>query len=242
MKTTDRTEIKLVHTRSHEILDQDADGFGRLKPSAAALIMQDLAQSHTAEYGDSQPQLYLRGAVWVLARTRATFTRLPFSGESLTVTTWPGKTVRSLFPRYYTFAVGEEKVGAAVTFWTLVDTEKHEMTDPESRGVYVAGEPALPAPFENPPRLREKGEPLFETARRCCYSDIDRNRHMNNARYVEWLCDVLSPETTPSGFQVNYLSEIREADEVRLLVYENDLVVGVRPDGVRAFEGRLEYR
>lgn len=241
MSTAENSDIKLLHREDHFLPDKDTDVFGFLKPASAALLMQDLAESHASEYGNSRSDLLKTGAVWVLARTKALFSRLPGPGEQLELLTWPGKLLRNLFPRYYSFRSKGVTVGSAVTLWMLVDANKHAPANPAEHNLFVTGEPVLPPPFENPVRIRERGEPLYSVLRRCSYSDLDYNRHMNNARYVEWVCDAVRPAGTPAGFQVNYLSEVRENDEIALNVYPGAVVVGIKADGTRAFEGKLEF-
>ncbi len=236
-----KPDIQLVHRETHLLPEKDTDVFGFLKPASAALLMQDLAEIHASEYGNSRSDLLKTGAVWVLARTKALFSRLIGPGEQLELLTWPGKLMRNLFPRYYAFNADGVTVGSAVTLWMLVDANNHESANPEKHGVFITGEPVLPPPFENPVRIRERGEPLYSVLRRCSYSDLDYNRHMNNARYIEWLCDAVRPTGTPAGFQVNYLSEIRENEEIRLNVYPGPVVVGIKEDGARAFEGKLDF-
>jgi medium-chain acyl-[acyl-carrier-protein] hydrolase len=52
------------------------------------------------------------------------------------------------------------------------------------------------------------------------YSDLDQNRHVNNARYVEWIfnqmdLDILENKA-PSIFAVEYKQEVRAGDTVLL--------------------------
>ena len=52
------------------------------------------------------------------------------------------------------------------------------------------------------------------------YSDLDVNGHMNNCRYMDWVSDTLPGSFhgshRVSEFTVNYLSEAREGEELRL--------------------------
>ncbi len=241
MSTAKAHDTKLLYRDEYFIQDKDTDVFGSLRPASVALIMQDLAELHASSYGNSRDDLLKTNAVWVLARTKASFSKLSGPRERLELLTWPGRMVRSIFPRYYSFKLDGETIGSAVTLWMLVDSIKHEPADPAAHNVYITGDPTIPPPLGNPVRLREKGEPLYSVTRRCSYSDLDYNRHMNNARYVEWLCDTVNPSSTPKGFQVNFLSEVRNGEEISLNVYQDALVVGINANGVRAFEGKLEF-
>jgi hypothetical protein len=54
--------------------------------------------------------------------------------------------------------------------------------------------------------------------RRAAYSDIDSNRHVNNARYVQWIQDIADPALLEQAerirLDINYLSEVKIGETV----------------------------
>ena len=58
------------------------------------------------------------------------------------------------------------------------------------------------------------------TNRTVRYTELDVNGHMNNARYLDWLDDLLTADFhqnhTPREFTVCYLSEAREGETIEL--------------------------
>jgi hypothetical protein len=52
--------------------------------------------------------------------------------------------------------------------------------------------------------------------RRAAYSDIDYNGHVNNARYIQWIQDILENEDLERArrmrLDINYLSEIKPGE------------------------------
>ena len=56
--------------------------------------------------------------------------------------------------------------------------------------------------------------------RQVSYSDLDRNGHMNNTKYLEWLGDLLPSsfhrEHTPQEFTVCYHAEARETEQLHM--------------------------
>jgi hypothetical protein len=52
--------------------------------------------------------------------------------------------------------------------------------------------------------------------RRAVYSDIDYNGHVNNARYVQWLQDIMENEDLERArrmrLDINYLSEVKPGE------------------------------
>ena len=53
-----------------------------------------------------------------------------------------------------------------------------------------------------------------------CFTDLDRNGHMNNTRYLDWIDDLLPSQFhaqhSPTELTVCYLSEAREGQELDL--------------------------
>jgi hypothetical protein len=93
--------------------------------------------------------------------------------------------------------------------------------------------------------LRKAGE------RRAAYSDIDYNGHVNNARYVQWLQDIMENEDLEKArrmrLDINYLSEIKPGEitglwAAPLLAGENEAGTGGEGLDLKAFafEGRRQ--
>ena len=167
----------------------------RWRYSSMMVAMQELAEIHAASFGNSRAQLIEKGVVWVLARARIETSRVPKMGETIRLTTWPGQTVRALFPRYYSMEdEAGRSIGTAVTLWMLVDVEKHRMAMASAAGVTMPDASGLPVPQPNPGKLAMDGEPEV-CFRRCAYSDLDVNHHMNNTRYYDLAESCIGGET-----------------------------------------------
>jgi hypothetical protein len=54
--------------------------------------------------------------------------------------------------------------------------------------------------------------------RRAAYSDIDYNGHVNNARYVQWIQDIVDNEKLTGAramrIDINYLSEVKKGENI----------------------------
>ena len=85
------------------------------------------------------------------------------------------------------------------------------------------------------------------------YSSVDPLGHVNNSRYVDWICDVFPMDDyrkhSLDWMQVNYDREIRPGEEVALLVKRSRedpelwMVEGVnRTNNQRSFEAALHWR
>ena len=193
------------------LTQDDADPFGRLRLRALLRMIQESSCAHTALLGVGQETLRARGAFWALSRMRVTIDRLPKIGETVRLSTWPGDTAHTVFPRFYRLC-GEngETLLAGAALWLLMDEASRRMALPGPLGVRVDGvqtgcEPPLPGPLH----CAELPEAAARTAR---YSQIDQNGHMNNTCYPDWLDDLFSPGHHAAhvwrDVQINYQTEI----------------------------------
>ena len=205
----------------HEYLVNDAavDCFGRLKPSMLLFYCQDIAGHHCTHLGTDYDTLAHRNLFWAVIRQKVQITRLPRSGELIRVETWPMPTTRTCYPRS-TVAYDREgnELFRAIGLWVLMDMQTRAMILPGKSGVSVNGlltgtELAVPG------SLSPKGLPSA-ASRRVLFSDLDRNGHMNNTRYLEWMNDLLPSsfhrDNTPKEFTICYHAEAREGDCLNL--------------------------
>ena len=154
-----------------------------------------------------------------MIRHKVQITRLPVSGETVTVETWPLPATRVAYPRA-TIAYDAEgkELFRTMALWVLMDTESRAMVLPGKSGVDV---PGIVRGLEADTPASITPKPLEHTApRRVGYALLDRNGHMNNTRYLDWLDDLLPAQfhqTHPvREFTVCYLSEAREGQELSL--------------------------
>ena len=168
----------------------EVDRYGRLKPSAMLLYIQQTAGHHSDSYSLTYDALAAQGIFWAVIRHKIEVTRLPKENEKITVETWPMPTTRVAYPRS-TVAYDEQGnvLFRSICLWILMDLKNRSMLVPGKSGVEVEGilrgdELSTPKSLL-PKALTEK------TPRQVVFSDLDRNGHMNNARYLDWTQDLL---------------------------------------------------
>ena len=172
------------------------DDRGRLKPSAVLYMCQVAAGEQCKLFSLDWDTLQKRNLFWAVARVQAEFHRLPVLGEQVKVITWPMPTTRSAFPRT---TEGYDEAGSLLfrvtNLWVLVDTQKRCMLLPGKSGVELDGITLgreLPLPGSIYP------EDYRERTPRCVSAeDIDRNGHVNNTRYIDWLFDLPGSTDAP---------------------------------------------
>ncbi len=208
-----------IFRKEFTVTPAQTDCFGRLRPAGILYFAQEAAGGHCRLLGVDWDTLMQRRLFWAVLRYRVEVSRLPRSGEKITVETWPMPTTRTAFPRS-TVAYDEagNEVFRAIGLWVLMDGEHRRMVLPGKSGVALEGtcrgnELSVPGslmPFEG----------SNQYSRQVMYSELDRNAHMNNTRYMDWVDDLLPAafhrERPIRGFTVCYLDEATEGEVVDL--------------------------
>lgn len=243
--------MELIYRQTVPITTSLADCHRRLRPSSLLSIMQEAAGMHCVGLEAGWDMLLERGLFWAVIRQRVQIDRLPVIGEKMVVETWPGEATRAAYPRY---TVGKTENGEilfrAAALWLIMDSRSRSMILPGKSGILVPGlerEGQLAVPASLPPAELERC-----LRRQVRYSELDANGHMSNIKYLDWMEDLLPAafhrEHPLRGFQISYLSEVREGQEVELRwnLFEDGslrLEAGASVDGKshRVFALRAQY-
>ena len=208
-----------IYQQTFHINDNAVDCFGRLKPSMILYYAQEVAGRHFELISMDYDTLEKKHMFWAIIRQRVQISRLPLRGETIRVETWPMPTTRVAYPRSVV-AYDEQgsEVFRSISLWVIMDAENRSMILPGKTGIIVEGTlrgNELSAPGSLAPKVLKNSR-----SRQVAFTDLDRNGHMNNCRYLDWIADLL-----PSGyhagheireFTVCYLSEAREGQTLDL--------------------------
>ena len=208
-----------IYQQDFHITDNAVDRYGRLKPSMILYYAQEVAGRHFSAISMDYDALARLGMFWAIIRQRVQIIRLPMRDETIHVETWPMPSTRVAYPRsVVAYDEGGNEVFRTISLWVLMDIRTRAMILPGKSGLSVPGTlrgNELAAPASLPPKVLQ-----HHRRRSVCFTDLDRNGHMNNTRYLDWIDDLL-----PSAFHENhtmkeltvcYLSEAREGQELDL--------------------------
>ena len=208
-----------IFKQKYEISTIHVDRFGRVKPSVLLYFAQEAAGGHCELLALDWNTLAKRNLFWAVIRHKMQILRLPKLGETITVETWPMPTTRSAFPRStVAYDANGNELFRAISLWVLMDTQSRGMVLPGKSDVALEGtlrgnelappSSLLPAALENC------------VTRQVGYTELDRNGHMNNTKYMDWVDDLLPSEFHNKHplreFTICYLSEATEGQEIDL--------------------------
>ena len=165
----------------------------QLNAATKTLTTEKEQDANAAAERDRKLRMYRRAETSraeMLALQRAEIARWPEYDETVTLKTWPGKSMHLFFPRYYTLQDEQGSVLVrASALWALMDRQSRSMIFPEEAGIEIPGAELAEACAL--PRAVKPISATDETRFTVPYSYADLNGHMNNTRYLDLAQDVL---------------------------------------------------
>ena len=209
----------MTYTQKFTLSDMEVDCFGKLKLSALLYFAQEVAGKHCIQLGADYETLQQKDLFWAVTRHRVQITRLPVRGETITVETWPMPTTRVAYPRsMVAYDADGNELFRSISLWVLINGESRAMVLPGKSGVDVAG--TLKGTELASPRSLMPGPAGRTACRTVTYSCLDRNGHMNNTRYLDWVDDLLTSDFhkahSAREFLICYLNEAMEGQQINL--------------------------
>lgn len=231
----------------------DIDTANRVKLAALFRYMQDGASSNAADLGCGFAQMESLGIYWVLSWARTVCDRYPAHGDTITVETWP-KGVHKLFSlRDFFFEDSEgRRVARATTAWVILNRETRRVMTRAALPVQFTDFPDRVALTDLPEKLPLDGAWTSVEERSILYSDIDVNGHVNNARYVDFLCDAFPVERHLrehiAALTIRYHAETRQGETLTVQLREEadpaapSIVRAVKGDGTLVVHAKVEWK
>jgi acyl-ACP thioesterase len=200
------------------------DPSDRLTPAGTFDLFQEAAGRHAEDLGVGREYMSRTGQGWVLSRIGVLMEKRPKQMETITIRTWPRGWERLFALRDFDILDSSGSVLVrGRSAWLILDIEKRRPLRPQATMEKLPlneGKDSLPdgaAGLETREGCPQGG--LVKTGeRRAAYSDIDYNRHVNNARYVQWIQDIADPALLEQAgsirLDINYLSEVKIGETV----------------------------
>ena len=242
----DLSQTKL--TQEYYLRAQDVDINGTWMPSAIFVRMQEIAEDNAAAVGAGRVDMIdALGYAWVLTRMYVEMEKYPRIGDTIKVSTWPLKPTKLYFSRQFLFEEEDgEILGKASSQWVLFDVNKRQIKRSTELGNYPH-DPNLPRLLPEPKKLLlPKNVPVAKTET-VLYSDVDMNVHMNNTKYLNWICELFSSEWLTSYYlksiRINYIGETHIDQKVDLHKAEADdgFYIFGTSDGKMIFDSFTEW-
>ena len=212
-----------TYSETFTVRATDCDQYRRMRLDALFISMQEVGEQHALRLGVGYDAMMARGLFFALARVHVRVIRAPRCGERVVHTTWPGTSNRFFCPRYHVFTLEDgTPLLAAGALWVMLDMVNRRIVSPMTVPLDFPDTSDLPAPIDLPVRLPALNlfDPAAARTRTPVYSEFDVNGHVNNTRYISWLCDALGSAALEGRYigdlVAGYEKEIRGEEPMRL--------------------------
>ena len=205
-----------MYTILHTAHVHDVDLNNRMSPGSVMRLLHICADTQMRADSPSLEAVRDIGIAMIMNRLTMHFLKPIDRGDELEVSTWPCEAAGFVLPRNYEIRRGGELITQAESTWALVDlaTRKLLRCDSIDLSRYVYGErqefryDAVPRGAE----LEDAGTfPVL-------YEFCDLNRHMNNTRYLDMLCDFVPgiEDRTLKRLTIHYRNEAPFGSTIRV--------------------------
>ena len=228
------------------VINADADFRSLLKPSALLRYVEQVSADHARTFGMTDQFFKDHGVAFLVGKQALKFDRVPQRAEKLTLLTRAEASRRGSVKRITTVTDAEGKQVAMVDCrWIVVSlAENRILREP---GWTVDGFWNETVEGELPLQLHKCREGLTSAGEWTVrYSQCDLNGHLNNAFYLDLVCDALPLEVVRKGpvtfASINYHREVPMGETVEVFYApsaEGWYIIG-KHNGQTSFESYLE--
>lgn len=234
------------YTETATVLNADADFRSLLKPSALLRYVEQVSADHARTFGMTDQFFKDHGVAFLVGKQALKFDRVPQRAEKLTLLTRAEASRRGSVKRITTVTDAEGKQVAMVDCrWIVVSlAEGRILREP---GWTVDGFWNETVEGELPLQLHKCREGLTSAGEWTVrYSQCDLNGHLNNAFYLDLVCDALPLDVVRKGpvtfASINYHREVPMGETVEVFYApsaEGWYIIG-KHNGQTSFESYLE--
>lgn len=228
-----------------ELRGNDFDSHGNLLASAILDMFQEAAGRHAQALGCGFETLRKKGLLWVIVRSKFEVVKNPEMHSTVLVKTWPLPPAKFSFRRDYlmTDKKGEILI-KATSDWMIIDSNTRSFAKADK--VYPQGKEFITefAIDEKLKKLHFQGEASNCHVVTPSYCDIDRNGHVNNTKYPEYILNALDAEgITVKSFGIEYHKEVLKGQPLTIGISKGDGVIyalGTNQNDEIMFVSKLE--
>ena len=209
--------MEIIGTHTVNIHPFEVDFKNRITLPLIVNHLLNTAGIHANERGFGIQRLNKENHTWVLSRLAMELNNRPKCDETLRIRTWIENVMRSFTLRNFQFETGEgEVIGYARSIWAMIDTATRHPVSLIGQGIeeYIHQKDC---PIEKPGKIiipEQSAQSSFVVA----YSDLDINKHLNSAKYVEHIIDTLPIEVmereSPFRFEIEYIEECHYEERI----------------------------
>ncbi|MEO0041656.1 MAG: hypothetical protein RL329_1104 [Bacteroidota bacterium] len=211
-----------------------------------ANCLQEVAGNHADAHGLGFVGMRERGLYWVLNKLKINALRPVKGGETVSIRTWVSEMKPFSHRHFEVLDAAGAVVTTAYAVWIPIDAASHRPKRFETNELLTV---KTGAEMLEPEKLRD----LEGSWRRCAdrpvrFSDLDRNGHVNHAKYVNWVMDDFKKDYENmecKSLIINYVGEVLLNERVEIFYILKDrtleYMMKVKKSGRLAIRAKLSF-
>ena len=224
----------ITYSSDYLVKSSDVDAYHKMKLSSLMKILQDLAY-------DGE-QTFERGYLWVFSKLKIHINKMPYDQEVIKLITYPNELMHFVYPRTFVIKDNQDNVLVkATSFWCLINTNTRKIALPSETGIGVTSS------YKADPidKIAVK-DVSFKESRIVRYTDIDLNKHLNNTRYLDFICDLYDSNYfafhSIKKLNIAFHQEVKEGQKVDIYASSDNTYFVFKVDDKKVFECNIEYQ
>ena len=209
---------------SFKIKSYQSDQNGKLNLHSLFQLLQECAWDNARLNNFGYEYLDLKNAFWVLSRVLVEIKEYPEWKDEIEIKTWT-KGVEGFFAiRDFQISKNGKVIGNVTSYWLILDKESKRPKRLDDFNFVHENFLKESAINKKLGKIQVSGESLELEKRKVYTSDLDVNKHVNNATYVRWILDsYFSHNLKPIyRFEINFMSELLLNDKFVVFKSGND--------------------
>lgn len=210
-----------------------ADHNGIVKPAYIDRYMQETGYFALKNLGPTPEYLDANNFAFILSKICFKFYKPLYEGGNIDVQTWAREPKALTFQRDYRIIEDGVTVAEADSLWVLFHTKEKKILKPAEIPFTKEQLDDEELDFTVSRRLKSPDNMDFIGSYTVKYSDLDSNRHMNNTRYLDLICDYADHDHEfpfdrrfVSMLEISHVNEAKLGDEI--LLYSTDEIDGAQ--------------
>ncbi len=179
-----------VFNDHYRVRGYEVDYSGRAPVQTLCNFMEESAGRHADALGLSVERLQSEGITWVLARLQLEVMGAPQAGEEIRLSTWPVDIQKLQFRRdFIMYGPDGQVLARGITQWVIVNLETRKLERIPSFISDLRPVNAERVMDEADWRIPAQADGPVLGSFPVRLADIDRNRHVNNVRFIDWIVE-----------------------------------------------------
>lgn len=209
------SETNTFHTEKFTIRANEVDINGNATLKSICSFFQEVAGNNAKALNFDITDLHEDDKTWVLHRMDIKIDSFPKWRDNITIETWPaaGDALRA-FRNYRILDEYGNELGCCLSYWMMLNlkTRRPIRMSKEILNTRLSNRDHVLTVKSNriSPVSNIKNAITFKVRR----SDLDMNLHVNNATYIDWMLESLTPQEASSvqSFDIIYMNESLQGD------------------------------